>query len=234
MKKQNVKLTLLASLLTGLLSQGAMAAPSGQGTTIIFSADVSKTTCDVSSTANGGAASGVVLQDLGTFNKTDIASATNVKPVGAGNYNLVPSTTAPLVLTVSNCSGEDLASSDELMMSATGSTALDITTPATANDLYGSSSADKGYGFALGYKITDNSTPAVANNNLVNGKTGFIVPSTGQVPIYKASATTSGSDLADMNVSVEVAPQVAGWAATSAKVQDGVLDTNVTFSVAMN
>lgn len=48
MKKQNVKLTLLASLLTGLLSQGARAAANNSGATIILSAEVAKTTCNVS------------------------------------------------------------------------------------------------------------------------------------------------------------------------------------------
>lgn len=234
MKKQNVKLILLASLLTGLLSQGAMAATSGQGTTIYLSADVSKTTCNVSSTASGGVSGGVTLQDLGTFNKADLVNGVSSQ-VGVGNYKLTPSTTAPLVLTISNCVGDDLAAAgDELKMSAKGNAAYDLVTPTTANDLYGDPASDRGYGFALGFEITDNSKGNAAANNSLTDKTGFIVPSKGEFPIYKATAVSNTGDLDDMNISVKIVPQIAAWAATSANVQSGQLDTNVTFSVAMN
>ncbi|MCE1613485.1 hypothetical protein [Enterobacter ludwigii] len=234
MKKQNVKLTLLASLVTGLLSQGAMAG----GTTIVFSADVVKTTCNVASQPNNGVISGVSTQELGNFTKDEIfTGVTKSASVGDGTYNLTPSTTAPLTLTVNGCSGDELASTgSELTLIARGTGALDTTTIDTANDLYGDPGVDHGFGFALGYQITDNSTGTARTNNGLTASetTGFIVPSKGGIPVYKAKQTGTSGDLGNMDVSVVIAPQIASWAGTSGAVKSGDLYSSVTFSVAMN
>lgn len=235
MKKQNVKITLLASLLTGLLSQGAMAATpaSGQGTTIYLSADVSKTSCSVTPIGSGGAPGGVSLQDMGSFNKSDLVL--NAKTwFGGAQYHLTPSTTAPLILTISDCTGDDLAQAGELKMEVRGPRAFDANTLATADDLFGDPVNDRGYGFALGYAITDNSAGSAAANNELASATGNILPSEGGIAIYKAKVTPNSGDVNDINISVKVVPQIAAWAASDANIMDGQLDSNVVFQVAMN
>ncbi|MHA0954044.1 hypothetical protein [Enterobacter ludwigii] len=234
MKKQNVKLTLLASLLTGLLSQGAQAVTSS-GATIILSAEVAKTTCNVSPVPNSGANSGVNLQDLGIFRKADMLAGDS-KKVGIKTYSLLPASTAPLVLTVSGCNGDDMATGGAMEMSVRGNSALDNDDPTTNMDLYGDPNSDRGYGFALGYETTDNSPVSVKNNNALTAgdMSGWILPSAGKVVLYEAKQAAAPGDLSKLDLSVKIVPQIATWATQAAAIAPGQLDTNVTFSVAMN
>lgn len=184
---------------------------------------------------NGGVSNGVNLQDLGIFNKNDITSGT-ATAVGNGTYKLLPASTAPLVLTVTNCNGEDMAAGGAMEMSVKGNSALDDTTVTTNMDLYGDSNMDRGYGFALGYETTDNSPVSVKNNNALTAAqmSGWILPSAGKVVLYKADNTPAQGDLDKLDLSVKITPQIAAWGAQAADIASGTLDTNVTFSVAMN
>lgn len=226
MKKQNVKLILLASLVTGLLSQGAMAAT--QGSTVKFHASVQDTTCNVSAlNGTAGAASPV---DFGYLSVADIAAGTPAQPVGTGSYNLLASTVTPVMLTVKGCSGTELLLGKGLELSVNGAGANSPAGDKASANLYGDATTDHGFGFALGYSRTDNSTGNAKSNNGVADGTGFILPSSGTLPLYKATAASNPGDLALMDVSVVITPQIASWGTA----QEGKLTVPVTFNVAMN
>lgn len=227
MKKQNVNITLLASLVTGLLtlSQGVMAAGGSQATTVDFRANVQPTTCDVSAGNTAGSATNVAF---GTIAKSEFGTGTD-KTVGTTTYNLLPSTLAPVTLSVSGCTGEELAASKGLELTAAGAGAMGAIT-----NLYGDDKADQGFGFALGYTLTDNSVDdngALANNGATLSTSGFITPANNTLKLYTATAMTTPGQLGDLDFSVEITPQVGSWGNSQ---KEASLLTPVTFKVAMN
>ncbi|CAI1005591.1 MULTISPECIES: hypothetical protein [Serratia] len=223
MKKQNVNITLLASLVTGLLtlSQGAMAAGS-PATTVDFRAKVQETSCNVSAAPAGGS----VNMQFGKIALSDFPGGTDT-PVGGANYKLLTSTVTPVTLNVSGCTGDAFAVGKGLVMQVNGNGAV-----GAANDIYGDSNTDQGFGFALGYDITDNTTDAgtKADNGTTTPTTGFITPATNMLTLYSAK-TVNVTDTSSLNFDVTIKPQVGSWGQNQQTV---TLTTPVTFTVAMN
>lgn len=226
MKKQNVNITLLASLVMGFLtlSQGAMAGT--KSTTVDFRAVVKPTSCDVSAGNTPGTAVNVAF---GTITKSEFAGGTDTA-IGINRYLLLPSKLPSVMLEVSGCKGADLAMGGTMGLTAIGSGAT-----GAEDDLYGDSSTDQGFGFALGYVLTDNSSDdngGKANNGVTPPPTtGFITPAKSTLALYEATATATADMLSDVKFNVEIKPQVGSWGSSQQTVS---LVTPVTFNVAMN
>ncbi|MHA0954045.1 hypothetical protein [Enterobacter ludwigii] len=223
MKKQNVNITLLASLVTGLLtlSQGAMAADSS-ATTVDFRAKVQVSSCNVSAGSSGGP----VNVQFGKIALVDFAGGTGTD-VGDGNYKLLTSTVTPVTLNVSGCDGNAFAAGKGLVMQVNGNGAA-----GAVDDIYGDSDTDQGFGFALGYDITDNTTDGdtKADNGTTTPPTGFITPKNHMLTLYSANVG-SLADMSSLDFDVTIKPQVGSWGSNQQMV---TLTTPVTFTVAMN
>ncbi|CAI1731874.1 major fimbrial protein StkA [Serratia fonticola] len=226
MKKQNVNITLLASLVMGFLtlSQGAMAGT--KSSTVDFRAVVKPTSCNVSAGNTPGTAVNVAF---GTITKSEFGTGDD-KTVGTTQYNLLPSKLPSVMLEVSGCKGAELAASGTMGLTAIGSGAT-----GAADDLYGDSSTDQGFGFALGYTLTDNSVDdnggKTNNGATLPPATGFITPANNTLALYEATAPATADMLSDIKFNVEIKPQVGSWGNSQQTVS---LVTPVTFNVAMN
>lgn len=224
MKKQNVNITLLATLVTGLLtlSQGAMAT---SGTTVDIRATVQPTTCNVST----GAAGSTTNAAFGTIPKADLTGGAPTTIEGAPVLLVAPSSVQPITLSVSGCTGDALAAGGTLSLIAQGPEA----SGAAKDALYGDNVKDQGFGFALGYEVKDKTAAGTKTNNAASTPIpGWVTPKSPTLKLYEATAVLAAGDLADIDFDVAIKPQVGSW--TGATVQEAALSTPVTFSVAMN
>lgn len=238
MKTQNVKITLLATLVTGLLmSQVA----SASDTTIYFNTEVAKTTCDVTAGNAGPTGSlttnGQNVMPFGTYTKAQIGKAGGNVTIGTFSaYNIIPSQATPIMLSLSGCSGDDLLApvaapapgvpAGVLQLKVTGAPALQAA--GAEKNVFGDPSKDVGFGYGLKYLVNGGGT-----DNALDGTSGDILPTTGSVNIYENKGTVDQT-AASLDLSVTITPSLAAWATTDSGVSTGVLSTPVTFSVLQN
>ncbi|RTP87933.1 hypothetical protein [Enterobacter asburiae] len=216
MTKQNVKMTLLATLVTGLmLSQGAMAS---SGSLVEFTTEVGTTTCDVS--LNGGSGPAATSQKvyMGEYTPEALVSIASgsTGTVGGGTYGLTagPAGGSPFSMSIANCVGTAIPASGSLDLVADGSSALG----AGSQDLYGDATQDQGFGIALKYNVISGK-PALAPAS----KEGYILPSNGgKIQIVKNTNAASELELNDIGaVNVSITPQLAVYGQTTAAFNAG-------------
>lgn len=244
MKTQNVKITLLATLVTGLLmSQVA----SASDTTIYFNTEVAKSSCDVKAgnvdpTTGGLTSNGQNVMPFGTYTKAKIGKTGGSTTIGTfTTYNIIPSQATPILLSVSGCSGDDLLApvaanapapavdAGVMKLKVTGAPALQAA--GAEKNVFGDPSKDVGFGYGLTYTVNGG-----GEHNALDGATGDILPTTGTVDIYKNNGTEdqTAAGLDTIDLSVTITPSLAAWATTPNGVASGVLSTPVTFSVLQN
>ncbi|MGF6189007.1 hypothetical protein [Serratia sp. 2723] len=229
MNKQNVKMTLLASLVTGLvLSQGAMAAG---GALVTFETKVGTTTCNVgvgTGTQTDEAATKVFMGEFTPTALTTIGTTGTKTKVGNTNYGLTtgPEGGAGVVLNVTGCEGASLAKGSGINMLVEGPSAMGV----GKNDLYGDYTTDQGFGIALEYTVHP------AKDFEPVKLAGYATPTDNTIEVINNTKDASGVDAAALpDASVSIMPHVAVYGQNDAAFTAGAtVDTVVHFTVVNN
>lgn len=212
MNKQMMKMTAMAATLAGMMaSMGAAHAAGGNVASMVLSAQVTKTTCQI----NTNTGNNTINENFGAYLQADIAKFTKNAPE-TGNST---------VISFSNCSGADVAQGKTVDLVADGQNAI-----GSGGDAFGDSSKDEKIGFQIVASWVNDGTTSD-----LTATTGTFSPKNTSISIFKAPAAGGNIAMPDLPLpDVTLTPNLFSWTTDTVNGADipvQTLQVPVTLSV---